>query len=147
MTEADYIESLGMLYQTALEQQKKTEEALFAMNEASQNLKKASDQIRFFESSAMAAISAGAETGLKSAVVDLKSEAMGEAKSSVTNAAKSLAVACKTACGDVSKMKNEFESIKWWSDVRQKALLFSSGALFAMFAMLGWLLLIVNHFP
>ena len=49
---------------------------------------------------------------------------VGEAKSSVTKAATGLVVACKTACGDVSKMKNEFESIKSWSDVRQKALFF-----------------------
>jgi len=147
MTEGDYIESLGMLYQTALEQQKRTEEALFSMNEASQNLKKASEQIRFFESSAVEALRSGAETGLQSAVADLKSEVMGEAKSSVTNAATGLATACKTACGDVFKMKIEVEAIKWWSDVRQKALLFSGGALFAMFVMLGWLLLIVSHFP
>jgi len=147
MTEEDYIESLGMLYQTALEQQKRTEEALFAMNEASQNLKKASDQIRFFERSALDALRSGSETGLQSAVAALKSKVIDEAGSDVKKAATALVVACKTACGDVSKMKIEFEAIKWWSDVRQKALLFVLGSLFAMFVMLGWLLLIVSHFP
>jgi len=71
-------------------------------------LKKASDQIRFFESSALDALRSGAETGLQSAVANLKLEVMGEAKSIVKNAAMGLVTACKTASGDVSKMENEF---------------------------------------